>query len=138
MSAPQHLTPPTNGDLFVDVGGNAEAFGAPASTYGSTETMAGAGMGVGLAAFLGVAYGANASIPHSGASSYATVGSGHDMSVSTHSATFSINFPYGQTPVSVSASLTFIGVQSPEYLTATPSTHDTFSTVGNMTHSIFG
>jgi hypothetical protein len=134
MAGSPQSTALANDDLFVDVGGNAKALGTHSAASAVTDTFAGAGMAVGFGAFLAAAQGTAVSVPHSITGAYALGGDTHDATTSTHFSNFSIDFPYGQAPVSLSASMVFVGIQSSDLSPTIPGVHDSFSSVGNISH----
>jgi hypothetical protein len=134
MAGSPHSTALANDDLFVGVGGNANALGTHSVASAVTDTSAGAGMAVGFGAFLAAAQGTAVSVPHSTTAAYALGGDTNDATTSTQFSNFSIDFPHGQAPVSLSASMVFVGIQSSELLPTIPSMHDSFSSVGNISH----
>jgi hypothetical protein len=120
--------PGANTGLFAAVGGSADAVGTQTSTLGVAETFAGGGMAVGLAAFIAYAQNTDSNAnPHTAATTFGGTGGG-DIATSA-SDTISIDFPYGPTPVSLTASLTFVGAYGPDPVSAHLIPHDAFSSV---------
>jgi hypothetical protein len=71
-----------------------------------TKTFAGGGVAIGFAGATAVAQGTAAAPPYTQAMTDGFADGGHITS--SHSGQMSIDFPYGPTPVSLSASMTFV------------------------------
>jgi hypothetical protein len=93
--------------LLVMMLGKSDALGDLTATNASTITFAGGGFAVGFAGATGVAKGTTAAAPYTDATTVGLVDGGNITS--SHTGHMSIDFPYGATPVSASASLTFVG-----------------------------
>jgi hypothetical protein len=92
--------------LFVTVYGKADALGDLTTTNAVTTTFAGAGIAVGFAVATAVAEGTTAVAPYTDATTDGLADGG--FITSSHTSHMSIDFPYGPTPVSLSASMTFV------------------------------
>jgi hypothetical protein len=92
--------------LFVTVFGKADAVGDLTATNAVTNTFAGAGSAVGFAAATAVAEGTTAAAPYTDATTAGLADRGFITSSDTSHTSF--DFPYGPTPVSLSASMTSV------------------------------
>jgi hypothetical protein len=92
--------------LFVTVYGKADALGDLTTTNAVTKTFAGAGIAVGFAVATAVAEGTTAVASYTDATTDGLADGG--FITSSHTSHMSIDFPYGPTPVSLSASMTFV------------------------------
>lgn len=86
-------------------------------------------MAIGMAAFVAIAQGGDGAVPQTTTNTVGVVGGGNITS--SHTGTFSIDFSYGPTPVSVTISLTSVGTYGFEPLAVNTAIHDAFSGVGS-------
>jgi hypothetical protein len=86
--------------------GKADALGDLTSTNAMTKTFTGGGVAMGFAGATAVAQGTTAAAPSTHAMTDGFADGGNITS--SHSNHMSIDFPHGPTPVSLSASMTFV------------------------------
>ena len=126
---------PAGTGLIVAVNGSATAVGESATTQGLTDTFAGGGMALGVAAFVAGSQNFDGVLPHTAATATGMAGGGNVMT--SFADTMTIDFPFGPNPVSESVAVTFVGAMGPASLSAGLATHDAFSTVGALaTHAL--
>jgi hypothetical protein len=127
---PASIVPASSG-LIAAVSGNATAMGESATTLGLTDTFAGGGMAIGVAAFAAAAQNFDGLLPHTAATATGIAGGGNVMTALSDTVT--IAFPFGPDPVSETVAVTFVGAMGPASLSAELATHDAFSSLGAVT-----
>jgi hypothetical protein len=91
---------------LVTAYGEGYAFGNFTATDATTKTFAGAGVAIGFAEAVAVAEGTTTALPATTATTHGSVDGGY--TTTSHTGHVDIEYPYGPTPVSLSASVTFV------------------------------
>jgi hypothetical protein len=123
---------PTTG-LHALVGGSADAIGSPSAVQGDTATFSGGGMSLGAAGFVALSQGSDTALPHAQANTYGSAGGGEISTAST--GTMSLDLPFGPTPVSAAASLTFVSAFDSGALSAQFTPQDEFSSLASPAYT---
>jgi hypothetical protein len=121
---------PAGANLIATATGASVALGNYTSTHGTTGTVAGGSLALGVAVFSAVAQGTAAAPPYAGTTAEATASGG--LTSTSYADHGSISYPYGPAPVSESFSMavaTSLGSDS-------FATHDQFSSLG--VHTFIG